>query len=589
MQYWSRDGGAWLGLAAVLALVLAALAVLQYQWATQVSASQQERLGEDLAASVRRFRDDFTREIRAVGAALEAAGPVVDEAGLVPGFGQRLEAFPEISVYSGLLGRVVLIEETTPGAARAEAWTRGGQAIEEIEAPPALVAHLRAVWERVRFPVPRRRGFRGPDFRFFIWTSFNGVPLLVIPAGGPGPPPERLAPGFGREFPWTPPASARYVLLELDTGFLSERFLPGLIEDSFGPPETSQFQAVVATSGFQRVLYGTPGERSQAWDVTTPLMVERPESAQHEDPARPGPPLHWLRRGGGFPILAVESDVWTLFVRHREGSLAAATARLRRWNLALGFGILGMLAASMALMVVSARRAERLAKLKMGFVTSVSHELRTPLSVISAAADNLAAGVSSAPDKVRQYGSLIREESRKLARMVENVLEYASADARRNHLQVLPVRAEDAIRDALAETHNLLESRGFQAEQKVEPDLPPVSADAAALQSVLVNLISNAVKYGPESRWLRIGARRVNGQQVAITVEDRGPGIEEGDLPYIFEPFYRGRGVASSAVHGAGLGLSLAKDAVERMGGQIKVESEKGRGSNFSVVLRVDT
>jgi signal transduction histidine kinase len=93
------------------------------------------------------------------------------------------------------------------------------------------------------------------------------------------------------------------------------------------------------------------------------------------------------------------------------------------------------------------------------------------------------------------------------------------------------------------------------------------------------------LKYGGEKRWVRIRAGSTDGSQVRIGVEDRGEGIDPADLPHIFEPFYRGKSARAAQIHGAGLGLSLARDIAEGMGGRLEVSSERGRGSTFTLEL----
>src|SRR5208282_2047773 len=145
-------------------------------------------------------------------------------------------------------------------------------------------------------------------------------------------------------------------------------------------------------------------------------------------------------RARGFyatPILADASATgWRLVVRHPGSSLPDAVARYWRRDLLLGFGVLLVLAASMALVLIWTQRIRRLAKMQMDFVAGVSHELRTPVSVISSAAENLADGVVESGPQVKQYGALIRNEAQHLATMIGQVLLFAAT--RNGQRQYLP-------------------------------------------------------------------------------------------------------------------------------------------------------
>jgi two-component system phosphate regulon sensor histidine kinase PhoR len=150
---------------------------------------------------------------------------------------------------------------------------------------------------------------------------------------------------------------------------------------------------------------------------------------------------------------------------------------------------------------------------------------------------------------------------------------------------------DEAIDAALENTAGLAKAAGIVVERRVEAGLPPAAADFAALSQCLQNLITNAVKYGSDGRWLGIAAsaRRENGAVAGIdlTVSDKGPGIEASEIKHIFEPFYRSPSVAGSNVHGTGLGLPLARTIVEAMRGSLTVASEPGRGSAFTIHLTV--
>ena len=247
-----------------------------------------------------------------------------------------------------------------------------------------------------------------------------------------------------------------------------------------------------------------------------------------------------------------------------------------------------MMALSVALIAIAARRAQRLARQQIEFVAGVSHELRTPVAVIGAAADNLSQGVVTEPSRVKQYGAAIQGEARRLGETVERVLQFAGIQAGRGVGHRMPVSLAPLLDDTLAACRPLVTEASAQLETDWPADLPTVLADPAALRAALQNLVANAVKYGGTARWLRISARTVagrRGREVEVTVADRGLGIAAADLPHVFEPFYRGADALERQIHGNGLGLSIVKSVVEAHGGRVSVTSTPGAGSTFTIRL----
>jgi signal transduction histidine kinase len=236
--------------------------------------------------------------------------------------------------------------------------------------------------------------------------------------------------------------------------------------------------------------------------------------------------------------------------------------------------------------------AMRLAKLQMDFVASISHELRTPLAVICASAQNIADGVVEQKEQLAKYGSVIRHHSTQLTELVNQILQFAATHEGRNRYILRPVEVGGAITSVLTNTRELAEQAGSVVEKQVAEDLPPVMADFGALCQCLQNLVVNALKYGGKNPTITIratGVHRENGRadEVWISVEDHGIGIDNADLKQIFEPFYRSPVVVAAQIHGTGLGLPLAKSIAEALGGRISVVSRLGVGSRFTLQLPV--
>jgi signal transduction histidine kinase len=270
-----------------------------------------------------------------------------------------------------------------------------------------------------------------------------------------------------------------------------------------------------------------------------------------------------------------------------------AGARTR--NFVLSSGILALLAAAIGLIVVSARRADRLARQQLEFVAAVSHELRTPVSVIGAAAGNLADGVVGEPARVKKYGETIRGEARRLAETVERVLQLAGIAAGRASASRVAISIPTLVDDAIDASRAEIERAGATIEVSVAPELrnqptdpggvQQVIGDGAALRSAIQNLISNAIKYGGSQPWVRVSAKPAGPRVTRIVVEDRGLGIAAEDRKHVFEPFYRGREAVSRQIQGSGLGLHLVRRIVEAHGGSVSVQSEPNHGSTFTVEL----
>jgi signal transduction histidine kinase len=143
----------------------------------------------------------------------------------------------------------------------------------------------------------------------------------------------------------------------------------------------------------------------------------------------------------------------------------------------------------------------------------------------------------------------------------------------------------------IGSTRELIQGAGFVIESRLEPGLPPVMGDLAAISQCLQNLVGNAVKYSGNSKWIGVRAYAARSEEgaseVRIDVSDRGMGIDKSEIDSIFDPFYRSPQVSALQIHGTGLGLALAKRIAETLGGKLTVVSELAVGSTFTLHLPI--
>jgi signal transduction histidine kinase len=279
---------------------------------------------------------------------------------------------------------------------------------------------------------------------------------------------------------------------------------------------------------------------------------------------------------------------WRMLIQPQSGALEAAVGAARVRNLAIGIGVLALLAVSVFLLVASMRKAERAARDQLELVARISHELRTPLATITCAGENLADNLVPTPSDARHYGQLIKREGRRLTKTLGDILLCCRLQARPDAvLNLRPTDVAGIIDRAVTDTMMVANEDGVRVEKHVESSLPPILADGEALKMALKNLLTNGIKYGA-GHPVRISAkarRTTSGQEVWIVVEDEGPGIPSDELSQIFEPFYRGRHARNLEIEGSGIGLSIVRQVVRSHGGRIRVSSPEENGTRFTLQL----
>jgi signal transduction histidine kinase len=230
------------------------------------------------------------------------------------------------------------------------------------------------------------------------------------------------------------------------------------------------------------------------------------------------------------------------------------------------------------------RRELRLAALRSRFVSAVSHELKTPLTAIRMFAETLQIGRSGDPNSQQEYLETIVNESERLTRLLNNVLDFSKIERGKKQYRLEQQDLADIVSASARAMQYPLEQQHFTLNVETDDALPPVDVDRDAIEQAILNLLANAMKYSGESRAIDLRLARVDGEAV-IAVEDRGVGIALEEQRRIFEQFYRVPSQDNEGIPGTGLGLTLVRHIAEGHGGRITVESVPGQGSTFSIHL----
>jgi signal transduction histidine kinase len=617
---WSRFRPPMFAFAIVLLGLMALLGTLQYHWLGQVSQAERDRMRSTLSTGASEFAIDFDRELTRAYLLFQTEPGTGEET--TKRFAERYQQWQATSRFPRLLKDFYLFSRDPRGEVLLRRFDVATQQLHLAEWPESM-----ADW-RQQFAV--RDLAQGDPMHRTLFIARMSQPLWEkVPA--------IIAPMMPFLFLSERSANTQvtalfsYAILTLDADYVSDELLPSLAERHFKRADSRlDFKvAVIRTAPEGGVVYSSspafaPAPDADA-DATADLFQVRTQDftsmaaevhrfttfagAVHAPPGRGSQssnvmtfrearPLSIVVQPGGTgadaagsrrmstttKVTAITSPRWKLVLKHPAGSLEAAVGNLRRRNLIVSSSILGVLGASMGLLVLSTRRAQRLARQQMEFVAAVSHELRTPLAVIRSAADNLADGVVRDDEQVRKYGELMRSEGRRLTEMVEQILELAGIQSGQRGFGLRAVAIEPLLQDIISSSAELIQRSHLDLEMSIPEDLPPVLGDEPALRRVFQNLIGNAIKYGAGGGWIGVSAAK-SGSDVRITVADRGMGIPLAEQIRIFEPFYRANDAIAAQIQGAGLGLSLVQRIVEAHGGRVSVKSAPGEGSEFTVQL----
>jgi signal transduction histidine kinase len=578
----------------VLLALLVVVATLQYRWLGDVSSAERERLQSSLKTRTTEFGTSLDSDVtRAYGAfEIDATRFNADP---VAAISDAADLAARESVTGNAVKAIYVAEPGTESSVRR--FDQAAKTLQPVAWPPELLALGKRIASAPALAiggVPLPPGFMG--------DAVDGeLPALVVPVVATelpldAKPGEVVVRTLQTRTKW------HAVVVWLDIDRLKADLIAPLVVRHFGDEATSDFNvAVVSRSGHRTVFRsGSADVDPKRADLQAQVFALRLGDL-HWTRNVPPPPrgsvgrgnvqdrvsITIVRRGGegadGPMPAAVTGGAWQVLVQARRGSLDAVVARSRLRNLTVSLGVLGILAASLALILIASAREQRMARQQLEFVASVSHELRTPLAVIRSAGENLADGVVSG-EQVARYGALIRNEGRRLSNMVERVMDFAGMTSGTLIRSTRPTEVLPLVHAVVAELQADAADRQVDVRVRSAAHLPVVSGDADVLRSALQNVVGNAIKYSPPNGEVHVDVVATD-RTLRISVEDRGLGIDADDLPHVFKPFYRGRRAVDAQIRGSGVGLSVVQKIVRAHGGEVRIAGRDAGGTVVTIEL----
>lgn len=237
-----------------------------------------------------------------------------------------------------------------------------------------------------------------------------------------------------------------------------------------------------------------------------------------------------------------------------------------------------------SLLLWQAHRNQLDARQKTSFVSNVSHELKTPLTTIRMYAEMLGEGKIEEEQKQQKYLQTIIRESQRLTRLVNNVLDFSRLEQGRKEFSKEKIDLADLLHQLLDRQLMRIEEAGLHLARDIDRQPAPLTSDRDALEQIILNLLDNAIKYAAEGKKLRVALNRV-GQTLVVRVSDNGPGIPTAHRQQIFNKFHRVDASLTTRQQGSGLGLSIARQLAEGLGGTLSFCPNEGGGSCFELTL----
>ncbi|MFQ5580200.1 MAG: ATP-binding protein [Nitrospiria bacterium] len=230
------------------------------------------------------------------------------------------------------------------------------------------------------------------------------------------------------------------------------------------------------------------------------------------------------------------------------------------------------------------RSLVELDRMKSRFFANISHELRTPLTLIQTPLESLRVESGHLlPDEVQGDLDLIQRNVHRLLRMINDLLDLVKLESGKMAVNRDPLQSDKFIKGLVLSIENAALEKGVSLSTSIE-EMPPILADGSKLEKIVLNLLTNAIKFTPSGGRVSIQAEK-KGEVLILTVEDSGIGIPEEHMDHIFDRFWQGKVLSRGKYQGTGIGLSIVKESVEIQGGQVSVKSQPGRGTNVTIYL----
>jgi signal transduction histidine kinase len=348
-----------------------------------------------------------------------------------------------------------------------------------------------------------------------------------------------------------------YLTMPIDQEYLKNNFLPQELQEHFGEKKQSGMHVWL-----------------RDWTNNKVIASSHPRASYNHDN------IQYKQR---FPDFF---DNWKLEVAFTNSStVEASNASLLKNLIVLGAAVLLLLGA-LVFMFISAQKERALAERQAGFLANVTHELKTPLAVMQAAGENLSDGRVKDQSRLQSYGTHIYNEAVRLRKMIEKLLDVAKSDAGQSLIEPKPANLNKLVDNYVEEQQTYIKNKGFHLETSIARDIPMTMIDIDSFDTILGNLVENALKYSPDEQYVGIFLNADN-NKIMLTVEDHGMGMSKKVRSHIFDKFYRAEDTLTAQTKGHGLGLSIVKSLVTLNGGEITVESEVGEGSTFRVMFPV--